>query len=99
MPEGGKMNQQHRPEFDRERQSTALFHPAVAAWFEESFAAPTEARAEAWPAIRAEHDRALAALLHSPPYRGRLRRLSDRQLDSGSAAGCRRRTPNLTSGS
>ncbi|HEV2302840.1 MAG TPA: DEAD/DEAH box helicase, partial [Stellaceae bacterium] len=28
-----------------------LFHPAVAAWFEESFAAPTAAQAEAWPAI------------------------------------------------
>ena len=34
----------------------ALFHPAVAAWFERSFAAPTAAQAEAWPAIKAgEH--------------------------------------------
>jgi ATP-dependent helicase Lhr and Lhr-like helicase len=33
-----------------------LFHPAVAAWFERSFAAPTPAQAEAWPAIKAgEH--------------------------------------------
>ena len=30
----------------------SLFHPAVAAWFERSFAAPTEAQAEAWPAIK-----------------------------------------------
>jgi len=29
----------------------SLFHPAVAAWFERSFAAPTGAQAEAWPAI------------------------------------------------
>jgi ATP-dependent helicase Lhr and Lhr-like helicase len=34
----------------------SLFHPAVAAWFARSFAAPTAAQAEAWPAIRAgEH--------------------------------------------
>src|SRR5438874_12865605 len=30
----------------------SLFHPAVARWFEKSFAAPTEAQAEAWPAIK-----------------------------------------------
>ena len=29
-----------------------LFHPAVAAWFDRSFAAPTAAQAEAWPAIK-----------------------------------------------
>src|SRR5881392_4142488 len=29
-----------------------LFHPAVAAWFARSFAAPTEAQAAAWPAIK-----------------------------------------------
>ncbi len=27
------------------------FHPAVAAWFDGSFAAPTAAQAQAWPAI------------------------------------------------
>src|SRR5438552_4453492 len=33
-----------------------LFHPAVAAWFDGSFAAPTPAEAAAWPAIQAgEH--------------------------------------------
>src|SRR5438128_6364732 len=30
-----------------------LFHPAVAAWFDGSFAAPTPAQAQAWPAIHA----------------------------------------------
>jgi ATP-dependent Lhr-like helicase len=32
---------------------TSLFHPAVSVWFERSFAAPTPAQAQAWPAIRA----------------------------------------------
>jgi ATP-dependent Lhr-like helicase len=30
----------------------SLFHPAVAAWFEQGFAAPTGAQARAWPAIK-----------------------------------------------
>src|SRR6516165_12838907 len=30
----------------------SLFHPAVSAWFQSSFAAPTPAQAQAWPAIR-----------------------------------------------
>jgi len=33
--------------------SLDAFHPAVRAWFERTFAAPTAAQAEAWPAIRA----------------------------------------------
>src|SRR5579859_5902555 len=31
----------------------SLFHPAVAAWFERSFSAPTAAQLQAWPAILA----------------------------------------------
>src|SRR6201987_4002422 len=31
----------------------SLFHPAVAAWFERSFAAPTAAQAQAWPGFQA----------------------------------------------
>jgi ATP-dependent Lhr-like helicase len=35
---------------------SSVFHPAVAAWFNRSFAAPTAAQAAAWPAIQAgEH--------------------------------------------
>src|SRR2546427_12651723 len=30
-----------------------FFHPAVAAWFDRSFAAPTAAQAQAWPAFQA----------------------------------------------
>src|ERR1700688_592876 len=32
--------------------SASLFHPAVARWFERSFAVPTAAQAEAWLAIK-----------------------------------------------
>src|SRR5215469_4258666 len=38
-----------------------LFHPAVAAWFDRAFAAPTPAQAEAWPAIAAGRNVLLAA--------------------------------------
>src|SRR5262249_4138985 len=32
--------------------TSSLFHPAVSAWFDKSFAAPTRPQADAWPAIR-----------------------------------------------
>ena len=38
-----------------------LFHPAVAAWFANSFDAPTPAQAEAWPAIKAGRHTLIAA--------------------------------------
>jgi len=38
-----------------------LFHPAVAEWFGQSFAAPTAAQAEAWPAIQASRHTLIAA--------------------------------------
>ncbi len=31
---------------------STLFHPAVANWFDDRFAGPTTAQAQAWPAIR-----------------------------------------------
>ncbi|RDZ28676.1 DEAD/DEAH box helicase [Lysobacter silvisoli] len=37
------------------------FHPAVAAWFQATFPAPTQAQARAWPAIRAGRDTLVAA--------------------------------------
>ena len=40
---------------------TSLFHPAVAAWFNRSFVAPTAAQAEAWPAIQAGRNVLIAA--------------------------------------
>jgi ATP-dependent Lhr-like helicase len=39
----------------------ALFHPAVAAWFAETFSAPTAAQMEAWPAIKARRHTLIAA--------------------------------------
>src|SRR5712692_4619449 len=39
----------------------SIFHPAVAAWFAQSFAAPTAAQAQAWPAIHAGRHVLLAA--------------------------------------
>jgi ATP-dependent helicase Lhr and Lhr-like helicase len=41
--------------------SCSVFHPAVAAWFDRSFAAPTAAQAEAWPAIQAGRHVLIAA--------------------------------------
>lgn len=41
--------------------SLEAFHPAVSGWFSRSFAAPTEAQAAAWPAIRAGRDTLVAA--------------------------------------
>jgi ATP-dependent Lhr-like helicase len=38
-----------------------LFHPAVAAWFGRSFAAPTAAQAQAWPAFQAGRHVLIAA--------------------------------------
>jgi ATP-dependent Lhr-like helicase len=43
------------PDFQR------LFHPAVAGWFADSFAAPTPAQSEAWPAIKAGRHTLIAA--------------------------------------
>jgi ATP-dependent helicase Lhr and Lhr-like helicase len=38
-----------------------LFHPAVAAWFQARFGAPTEPQARAWPAIHAGRHTLIAA--------------------------------------
>src|SRR5579872_2269108 len=40
---------------------SSLFHPAVAAWFDESFTAPTAAQLDAWPAIQAGRHVLIAA--------------------------------------
>ncbi len=41
--------------------TASLFHPAVAAWFDRSFAQPTAAQAEAWSAIQAGRHTLIAA--------------------------------------
>ncbi len=40
---------------------TSVFHPAVAAWFDATFSAPTAAQAEAWPAIKSGRHVLIAA--------------------------------------
>src|SRR5258707_2901484 len=42
----------HRNSLRQSMTLTPMFHPAVARWFERGFAAPTEAQAAAWPAIK-----------------------------------------------
>src|SRR5215510_1900672 len=41
--------------------SSSLFHPAVAAWFEARFVAATAAQREAWPLIKARRHTLIAA--------------------------------------
>jgi ATP-dependent helicase Lhr and Lhr-like helicase len=41
--------------------ASSLFHPAVAAWFDRTFTAPTAAQAQAWPAIQSGRDVLIAA--------------------------------------
>jgi ATP-dependent helicase Lhr and Lhr-like helicase len=41
--------------------SLSSFHPAVAAWFEQRFAAPTAAQLQAWPALQAGRNVLIAA--------------------------------------
>jgi ATP-dependent helicase Lhr and Lhr-like helicase len=41
--------------------SKTLFHPAVTTWFEEQFALPTPAQAEAWPLIKSGRNVLIAA--------------------------------------
>ncbi len=41
--------------------AASLFHPAVAEWFDRSFATPTAAQAKAWPAIQAGRHTLIAA--------------------------------------
>ena len=43
------------------------FHPHVRAWFEESFAAPTDVQRKSWPAIAAGHH----ALITAPTGSGK----------------------------
>jgi ATP-dependent helicase Lhr and Lhr-like helicase len=40
---------------------SSSFHPAVAAWFEHNFRAPTAAQTQAWPAIKANRNVLIAA--------------------------------------
>jgi ATP-dependent helicase Lhr and Lhr-like helicase len=47
--------------FNKTMNVSDLFHPAVANWFADCFAAPTPAQAKAWPAIKAGQHTLIAA--------------------------------------
>jgi ATP-dependent Lhr-like helicase len=49
------------PHFELVLMPLYFFQPAVRAWFDQSFAAPTPAQAEAWPAIKNGRDVLIAA--------------------------------------
>src|SRR4026207_1001106 len=51
----------HLPFFSVPMNEVSLFHPAVADWFDHSFAAPTAALAQAWPAFQAGRHVLIAA--------------------------------------
>src|SRR5258707_12271233 len=51
----------HRNSLRQSMTLTPMFHPAVARWFERGFAAPTEAQAAAWPAIKEGRHALIAA--------------------------------------
>ncbi|MDF2780517.1 MAG: box helicase domain protein, partial [Geminicoccaceae bacterium] len=72
--------------------STALFHPAVAAWFDASFRAPTAAQAEAWPAIQAGRHTLIAAPTGSGKTLAAFLAAIDALLRQGLAGGLRDET-------
>src|SRR5467141_1109177 len=47
--------------FNKTKNPSDLFHPAVATWFADCFASPTPAQAKAWPAIQAGQHTLIAA--------------------------------------
>ena len=68
-----------------------LFHPAVAAWFAASFAAPTPAQAEAWPAIQAGRHTLIAAPTGSGKTLAAFLAAIDELVRQGLDGGARRR--------
>ncbi|HVH77179.1 MAG TPA: DEAD/DEAH box helicase [Stellaceae bacterium] len=69
-----------------------LFHPAVAAWFEASFAAPTAAQAEAWPSIQGGGHVLIAAPTGSGKTLAAFLAAIDRLVRRGLAEGLRDET-------
>src|SRR5882724_6185167 len=63
------------------------FHPAVAAWFARTHPAPTEAQAQAWPAIQAARDVLVAAPTGSGKTLAAFLAAIDQLVKEGSAGG------------
>ncbi|MBV9248908.1 MAG: DEAD/DEAH box helicase, partial [Acetobacteraceae bacterium] len=70
----------------------ALFHPAVATWFECAFGRPTAAQAQAWPAIRAGRH----ALIAAPTGSGKTLGAFLAAIDSLARQGVEARLPDET---
>ena len=66
----------------------SLFHPAVAAWFEATFTAPTAAQAEAWPAIKSRRHVLIAAPTGSGKTLAAFLAALDGLVRQGLARGC-----------
>ncbi|MEA2769878.1 MAG: ATP-dependent helicase Lhr and Lhr-like helicase, partial [Acetobacteraceae bacterium] len=71
---------------------SALFHPAVTAWFDRRFGAPTPAQAKAWPAIQAGRHTLIAA----PTGSGKTLAAFLAAIDSLVRAGVEGRLPDET---
>jgi ATP-dependent Lhr-like helicase len=67
--------------------SVESFHPAVAAWFARTHPAPTEAQAQAWPAIQAGRDVLVAAPTGSGKTLAAFLAAIDQLVKEGSAGG------------
>src|SRR5256885_3014651 len=63
------------------------FHPAVAAWFARTHPAPTEAQAQAWPAIQAGRDVLVAAPTGSGKTLAAFLAAIDQLVKEGSSGG------------
>src|SRR6266853_3452870 len=63
------------------------FHPAVAAWFARTHPGPTEAQAQAWPAIQAGRDVLVAAPTGSGKTLAAFLAAIDQLVKEGSAGG------------
>src|ERR1700686_510605 len=75
---------------------TSLFHPAVPAWFERGFAAPTEAQAQAWPAIKEGRHVLIAAPTGSGKTLAAFLAAIDGLVRQGIEGGIAGRLPNET---
>ena len=74
------------------------FHPAVSAWFRETFPAPTAAQAQAWPSIRAGRHTLVAAPTGSGKTLTAFLAAIDALVREGrSTAACRTRPRSSTS--
>src|SRR5258707_10111868 len=86
----------HRNSLRQSMTLTPMFHPAVAAWFGRSFAAPTAAQAEAWPAIKDGRHVLIAAPTGSGKTLAAFLAAIDGLVRQGLPRGAARQTQNVS---